>query len=135
MMKFNREEGLTLIELLITIAVIAIVAAISVPVITNVVSSSRDNAAASMAVQANAFIDKYEKSGQVTYVATTGVFTGAADLNGNGIYTDDNEVIETLVVDLTKFTVGGLLPVPVTNVLPVDSSATVISKTATVPVD
>ena len=37
----KNDKGLTLIELLITIAVIAIVAAISVPVITNVIGDSR----------------------------------------------------------------------------------------------
>jgi prepilin-type N-terminal cleavage/methylation domain-containing protein len=49
MNKRSREtEGLTLIELLVTIAVIAIVAAISVPVISNVVGSARTNAAGAM---------------------------------------------------------------------------------------
>lgn len=103
MMKFNREEGLTLIELLITIAVLAIVAAISVPVITNVISSAETNSAASMDTSVAAFVAKYTEAGQVTFDGTN-VFTGSVDLDGDGSYTAD-EVIETLTVDTTQFNV------------------------------
>lgn len=61
------KEGLTLIELLITIAVIAIVAAISIPVIANVLESSRDNAAAAMETEINNFTEKYSEAGGYTY--------------------------------------------------------------------
>jgi prepilin-type N-terminal cleavage/methylation domain-containing protein len=109
MNKRSREtEGLTLIELLITIAVIAIVAAISVPVISNVVGSARTNAAASMQEQVNTFIDKYLDSGQVTYDDDgTHTFAGFVDLDGNGDYAGTNERIEELVVG-SEFTVGGV---------------------------
>jgi prepilin-type N-terminal cleavage/methylation domain-containing protein len=133
MNKQNRgKEGLTLIELLVTIAVIAIVAAISVPVITNVISSSRDNAAGSMEEQVNSFIDKYLNAGQVTYDEGTQTFEGFVDLDGNGTYdTSPNSVerIESLVVG-SEFDVDGLSPslLPATlNVLPAGSSATVFS--------
>jgi prepilin-type N-terminal cleavage/methylation domain-containing protein len=103
MMKFKREEGLTLIELLITIAVIAIVAAISVPVISNVVASSTANSVEAMQSQVDAFVDKYTDAGLLGVAGNT--LSGSIDLNGNGVYTDANELIETLVLD-AKFAVG-----------------------------
>lgn len=109
MMKFNREEGLTLIELLITIAVIAIVAAISVPVITNVVGSANANAAAQTASDINDFIVDGGKSGQVHFDGTS-TFELYVDLNGDNLVTA-NEQISDLVIDTTKFTIGGLTAV------------------------
>ena len=129
MIKFNREEGLTLIELLITIAVIAIVAAISVPVISNVVGSSRTNAATSMQEQANSFIDKYLDSGQVTYDSVTQTFEGFVDLNGDGSYVAADELIEKLVVG-TEFTVSDLVPDATTSVLPALSVSVIVSSGA-----
>jgi prepilin-type N-terminal cleavage/methylation domain-containing protein len=106
--KRNRDkEGLTLIELLVTIAVIAIVAAISVPVISNVVGSSRDNAAAVMQKQVDSFVAKYDKAGKAQYIENVAAgsgaksnkrLTGFVDLNGDGDYADENELIETFVV-------------------------------------
>jgi prepilin-type N-terminal cleavage/methylation domain-containing protein len=128
--KRNRgKEGLTLIELLVTIAVIAIVAAISVPVISNVVGSARTNAVSSMQEQANTFIDKYLDSGQVTYNSTDQTFAGFVDLDGNGDYAGANERIAELVVG-SEFDVKELEPVDVNgtpNVLPANSAAEVSS--------
>jgi type IV pilus assembly protein PilA len=104
-MAFKNEKGLTLIELLITIAVIAIVAAISIPVITNVIESSRTSSAGSMEAQVNAFIQKYSQSGEVTYDAATQTFTGFVDLDGNGVISNPAEIIETFTVDAGQFSV------------------------------
>jgi prepilin-type N-terminal cleavage/methylation domain-containing protein len=107
MHKKKGEKGLTLIELLVTIAVIAIVAAISVPVISNVVGSSRDNAAAVMQKQVDSFVAKYDKAGKAQYIENVADgsgaksnkrLTGFVDLNGDGDYADENELIETFVV-------------------------------------
>jgi prepilin-type N-terminal cleavage/methylation domain-containing protein len=107
MIKFNREEGLTLIELLITIAVIAIVAAISVPVISNVVGSSNDNSKEAMQSQVDAFEKKYKESGAIAVSADGLTVTGYVDLNGDGDYVAaDDELIETLVLD-AKFGPSG----------------------------
>ncbi len=103
MMKFNREEGLTLIELLITIAVIAIVAAIAVPVVSNVVANSNTNALAQTNSDVVDFVTKYNNSGVVDWDGT-GVLKGYVDLNGNNII-DTNELVESLTIDTTKFEV------------------------------
>jgi prepilin-type N-terminal cleavage/methylation domain-containing protein len=104
-MTFKNEKGLTLIELLITIAVIAIVAAISIPVITNVIESSRTSSAGSMEAQVNAFIEKYAASGAVTFNGTD-TFTGWVDLDADGVV-DANEAIETFTVDTAQFGLSG----------------------------
>ncbi len=103
MMKFNREEGLTLIELLITIAVIAIVAAISVPVVTNVIASSNQSALTQTNADVADFVNKYNNTGAWSYDATTQTFQGFVDLNGNGTVDAPAEQIEELVVDTVKF--------------------------------
>lgn len=107
MMKFNREEGLTLIELLITIAVLAIVAAIAVPVITNVVNSTEDRAVAQTQSDIRDFADKYAKTGafSVSGSDASTTFEGYVDLNGDGS-TSADEKIEELVVDNSLFTVS-----------------------------
>jgi prepilin-type N-terminal cleavage/methylation domain-containing protein len=100
----KNDKGLTLIELLITIAVIAIVEAISVPVITNVIGDSRTNSASAMQEQVNSFIEKYTESGEVSYNGTD-EFTAWVDLDGDGVFSSPSEVIETFTVDTTQFAV------------------------------
>lgn len=102
----GREEdrGLTLIELLITIAVIAIVAAISIPVITNVIGSTSERVTEQTQLDIAGFIEKYTESGAYTYNPTSGTFTGYIDLNGDGEATGD-EAVETLTIDLDRFKV------------------------------
>ena len=99
MMKFNREEGLTLIELLITIAVIAIVAAISVPVVSNVIEASNDNALAAMNEQVDQFYAEGEESGSVTL--NNNVLEARIDQNGDGV---DEYLVKTFPVD-AKYTI------------------------------
>ena len=103
MMKFNREEGLTLIELLITISVLAIVSAIALPVINNVVSSSNSNALAQTQSDVADFVAKYNAAGAVAFDGFT--FTGFVDTDGDNTV-DGNEVVDTLTLD-SKFTAGG----------------------------
>lgn len=101
----SSEKGLTLIELLITIAVLAIVTALAVPVITNVVSSSQTNAVAAMNTEVSNFVDQFTKSGTVTYDAGSQTFSGWVDLDGNGSYADPDEKVQTLEVD-SRFSVA-----------------------------
>ena len=98
------QEGLTLIELLITIAVLAIVAAIAIPVVTNVVASSNANAAAQTQSDIQDFVNKYNESGAYSYDSTEGKFVGYIDLNGNGSV-DSGEAIDELDVDTDKFSI------------------------------
>lgn len=117
MMKFNREEGLTLIELLITIAVLAIVAAIAVPVVTNVVSSTNDRALAQTNSDVADFVSKYNNTGVVAFDSANQTFYGYVDLNGDntiagvdftaGTYAS-SELIEELSVDGGQFTTSAV---------------------------
>jgi uncharacterized repeat protein (TIGR02543 family)/prepilin-type N-terminal cleavage/methylation domain-containing protein len=99
-------RGLTLVEMLITIAVIAVVAAISIPTISNVIGSSRSSAADTMQAEVNSFIEKYSASGKIEWDENTRTFTAWVDKNGDGIFTDTDprEIIETLTVG-TEFSV------------------------------
>jgi len=103
MMKFNREEGLTLIELLITISVLAIVSAIALPVVNNVVASSNSNALVQTNSDVADFVAKYNAAGAVAFDGSTG-FTGYVDTDGDNTV-DANEVIDTLTIDGGKFQV------------------------------
>lgn len=101
------KKGLTLIELLVTIAVLAVVAAIAVPVVGNVINNANEQAVAQTETDIANFTEKYSKSGGYTYDPSTGTFAGYTDLNGDGAATED-EKIEELNVDLDKFSVGSV---------------------------
>lgn len=103
MAKFKNDKGLTLIELLITIAVLAVVSAIALPVINNVVASSNSNALQQTIKDAQSFINKYSKSGIVAYDGLTKTFRGYIDTDGDN-QVDSNELIDTLTLD-AKFSV------------------------------
>lgn len=97
-------KGLTLIELLVTIAVLSIVAAIAVPIVNNVVNSSDERASAQTQSDIRAFVDKYNTSGGYTYDPTASTFEGYVDLDGDGSASVD-EKIEELPVDSTRFAI------------------------------
>jgi len=99
------QEGLTLIELLVTIAVLAIVAAIAIPVVTNVVNSTNDRAIAQTQSDIADFVEKYNESGAYSYDSTEGKFVGYIDLNGNGSV-DAGETIDELDIDTAKFSIS-----------------------------
>ena len=108
MMKFNREEGLTLIELLITISVLAIVSAIALPVVNNVVSSSNSNALEQTRSDVTDFVAKYNAAGAVMISVdptNNTVISGYVDTDGDNAI-DSNELIDTLTIDGSKFTAG-----------------------------
>jgi len=102
MMKFNREEGLTLIELLITISVLAIVSAIALPVVNNVVASSNSNALVQTNSDAADFVAKYNAAGAVSFDAASLTLQGYVDTDGDN-QVDSGEVIDTLTIDGGKF--------------------------------
>jgi prepilin-type N-terminal cleavage/methylation domain-containing protein len=77
MNKFRNNEGLTLIELLITLAVIAIVFAVAVPVFSNVLAGAQTSADSAQASALSAFHDEYAST---DLVFANGVTT--ATLNG-----------------------------------------------------
>lgn len=107
-MNNNRENGLTLIELLITIAVLAVIAAIAIPVVTNVVSTSNARALEEVNTTVDSFLGNFSNGGAFLYSSTdttiSGItvpertFLGLVDLDGDG-QLDSNEVIAELTVD------------------------------------
>lgn len=108
-MEKNREShlGLTLIELLVTIGVLAIVAGISIPLITNVVETSSKRASLQTQTDITDFVSKYSKTGSSGYAydASTGTFSGYLDLDNDGFASDD-EKIEELRINTDRFTVA-----------------------------
>lgn len=100
-------SGLTLIELLITIAVIAIVAAITVPIVINVVQSSNESSLKQMNVEVDNFIERYIRGGAILFYSANTSALGLTldantiyafvDLNGDGAITGD-ELVESLKV-------------------------------------
>lgn len=101
MAKFKNNQGLTLIELLITISVLAIVSAIALPVINNVVASSNSNAAAQSQGDVNDFITKYNAAGEVLLAPGGRTLQGYIDTDGDNSI-DSNELIDALTLE-TKF--------------------------------
>lgn len=71
MSKKNTEKGLTLIELLITVAILAIVSAVAMPMLSNVTSATSVSAAASTVKNVDDFI--------ANYTAANAVFTRTGD--------------------------------------------------------
>ena len=104
MAKFKNDKGLTLIELLITIAVLAVVSAIALPVINNVVSSSNSNAAAQTQSDVTDFITKYNAAGEVLLSMDGRTLQGYVDTDGDNTI-DSNELIDTLTID-SKFSIS-----------------------------
>lgn len=99
---FKNDKGLTLIELLITISVLAIVSAIALPVINNVVSSSNSNAAAQTQGDVDDFITKYNAAGETLFAGSE--LSGYVDTNGDNII-QAGEKIDTLTID-SKFSIS-----------------------------
>lgn len=67
----NRSEGLTLIELIVTIAVLAIVTAIAVPVINNVISSAEEASKITETKVAIDFVNRWDNAGATLTIADT----------------------------------------------------------------
>lgn len=105
---FNAEKGLTLIELLITIAVLAIVAAIAMPTVTNVIANAEARALEQANDTVDSFLSGFDKGGVFVYAEAETVmsgitipartFVGFVDLNANGKI-DANEKIAELTLD------------------------------------
>jgi len=64
-MSFNRQTGFTLIEMMVTIAILAIIAAIAIPVYQGYVEEGRFGAAAQEIVQAQLILDDLASDGNL----------------------------------------------------------------------
>ena len=94
-MKKNNKKGFTLAELLIVVAIIAVLVAIAIPVFTNQLEKSRDavsvsNMRAAYAEAATAMLTSNGKA-----VSKTGNITVAAASGGTQVVTVENVVIKS----------------------------------------
>lgn len=128
--KMHQQEGLTLIELLITIAVIAIIAAISLPTFTNVVSTTRDKATEQTTKDIQKFVSKWTAAGTLSYDDATQTFAGYADLDGDGTV-DADEKIEELTIGSEFDVYYGGNPATSSDDITPDYTVTLPASTAT----
>ena len=117
----KNDKGLTLIELLITIAVIAVVAAISVPVVSNVIAASNTNSLNAMQEQVDQFVAEAAESGTVRLSTDGTRLEALIDQNGDGT---DEYLVKTFPFD-SKYTVSGTGDGPYTVALGSGSTGTV----------
>lgn len=113
---YKAPQGLTLIELLVTIAVLAIVAAIAVPVVIDTVSTADQRAMAQTQADINDFVDKYNTSGAYTYDSGTQTFVGYLDLDGNGNASADERIEELTISSYNIATRGDGAPKTVVEI-------------------
>lgn len=81
------KRGSTLIELLVTIAVIAIIAAISVPIINSIIAIAEERVRKQAGERVASFVEEYATAGVYTYDPASGVLAGYVDLNGDSLIT------------------------------------------------
>lgn len=63
MLKFNKEDGLTLVELLVVIALVGVVAAIALPIVSNVLSGAQSSATSASATNKANFTRDWSAAG------------------------------------------------------------------------
>lgn len=89
MRKLRKNEGFTLAELLIVVAIIAVLVAVSIPIFTRQLEKSREstdkaNIRAAKAAVVTAMLDDISTSGTVYYDAVKGVVTDTVPSPGYG---------------------------------------------------
>lgn len=97
----RKNEGLTLVEVLVTIALIAIVAAISVPVFTNITSQAEQDASVVDTDSKQRFYDQWDRAGYFVVDGTgenAGYTVAIWDKNNDGVQQEN----ETQVVAKIK---------------------------------
>jgi prepilin-type N-terminal cleavage/methylation domain-containing protein len=95
-MKRYRSKGVTLIELVVAIAVVSLVAAVAVPIVSNVLAESEQKALTQTQANVNSFIDRWTETGVVLHSGNS--LFGYVDGNGNDVI-ETGEKLGTLTVD------------------------------------
>jgi len=123
------ESGLTLLELLISIAVLAIVAAIAIPSVSNVLGKTELRALEQNNVSVDEFVERFTEGGTFLYSqngnTVNGIevpertFLGMIDLDGDGEL-ESNEVIAELTID-ARFTAVDINGDRIVNVAPANA--------------
>lgn len=86
MNKFRKEEGLTLIELLIVIALVGIVAAIALPILLNVLGGAKTSSTGDTNAAVAKFVDDWSSAG---YTIETGTVNGTPEIFAVGNAAND----------------------------------------------
>lgn len=81
MLKFKKEDGLTLVELLVVIALVGVVAAIALPILTNVLSGAQTDADANSGTNVAQFESDWTAAGY-TLKTDSGVIYATDGANG-----------------------------------------------------
>ena len=92
----KRKKGFTLVELIVVIAIMAILAAVLVPTITNKVTSANDTVAQSEAREMinlvrNAYLTKYETVADINNVSLTEIYDYVAENYNDGVIVKDED--------------------------------------------
>ena len=85
MAKFSREEGLTLVELLVVIALVGVVASIALPILINTVANAQASADAQSTANRAAFSSDWSTAGYS--VVANGNGFAATDASGATVAT------------------------------------------------
>lgn len=99
MLKFRKEEGLTLVELLVVIALVGVVASISLPILINTVQNAQTTANSQSADEIEKFANDWYTAGfelQVTAGSGSVSYLEAVDTKSN--------VVAKITIDTDRVT-------------------------------
>ena len=96
--KLNNSSGFTLVELMVVIAVIAILAGIGVPKMSQFIRKARVSEVSQQAKWIGDALVEYQNSREITAVTATSIFNNFTELNYDNAATDLQVLIPTLGV-------------------------------------
>jgi len=79
----KQQKGMTLLELLVTLGVIAIVSVLAFPIVGNIIPTAQERAVVAAQESVNDFVSKWNDSGAYTFNPDTATWTGYVDRKGS----------------------------------------------------